>query len=634
MSTLLKLTFNQAHSPMLAHVSPWVRMDGEALPATPPTPTFDVEAHGHHDRTTPARTPDPGAPRRRRITPGRYTFTLDPAGEFCVGITIEHTSQTGVFARWLLVSRYRADGERIEHVASNAWPESDAHTLVSSLHARATVTGLVPSSAESAEGVARVIALDVDLTFLDVTRLVHGCGAPTLHRGSALLPTMIGNSLVRVYQCLAVSAANCHLVTVVVPPALHHAPRASQWDALVFFAPKAGEYRSAASFECFQPARYLLTGFNPDLHRPPAQWHTDGNHLRITHNPSCRFAGQLEASGRKVLLVLPASNGGAFSPFTNRTLTVGDHGPSLLDALVTAVYADVHGFATEHPPRAHAGRVGIAGFSFGGGAAIESFHANRTHVDDVMLFDPEHLDGRATRELRAWATQPDHRLRLVGGMHFRALRDLAHGVEGTLHANPLAATATPDVVASRSVLLWPARNDFYETAQDYVRALQRPDAPLLGWLDAPERGTTFSWLGTVLVPPDARHLHGTRLRCLRPAEPPPAPHDAPERHGRTPAPHHPESVLPRMAPHEAEFYFVGIAESQREDCFARGYEPAPHEVFRDARQVLERAQSNGTYPQAIRHQWTVMGGESDGPTADGSFRGYFFRCLVTSGLGR
>lgn len=620
MSTLLKLSFNQAGNPLLAHVRPWIRTDGESLPATPPTRTFDLDADDHHGapptERPPAPPPDPDASRRRRQGPGRYTLTFDPSGEFCVGLTIEHVSGTGVFTRWLLVSRYRAAGEGVEHVASNAWPESDAHTLVSSLHARATITALTPSGAESAAGVARVIALDVDLTFLDVTRLVHGCGAPARTSDSALLPTTLGRTHVRVYQCLSASAANCHLVTVVIPPALRRAPRNAQWDALVFFAPKAGDYRSAASFNCYQSARYLLSGLDTSIDGSPALWRASDGREVPTGNPACRFAMQLEATGRPVLLVLPVSNGGAFSPFTNRSLTHGDRAPSLLDALVTAVYADVHGFATEHPPRAGVRRVGIAGFSFGGGAALESFHANKTRVGDVILFDPENLGGSA-HELRAWATQPDHRLRLVGGMHLGAMRDLAHGVEGALHANPLATTADAEAVASRSVLLWPAREDFYERSADYVHALQRRDAPLVGWLDAPERGTTFPWLAAAFVAPDARHPHGARLRCLRPAE-----------HGTH------DCVLPGMAPHEAEYYFVSLAESHRAQCFANNYEPEAHEVFTAAKQTLERDQRHGTYPQAIRHQWTVMGGESDGPTRDGSFHGYLYRCLVTSGLGR
>ncbi len=83
-------------------------------------------------------------------------------------------------------------------------------------------------------------------------------------------------------------------------------------------------------------------------------------------------------------------------------------------------------------------------------------------------------------------------------------------------------------------------------------------------------------------------------------------------------------ALPGFSLQEATTYLTHWPFRESRASFLRRY-------FEALRHVGDRGLRT---PLGLRHQWPVFGGESDGPTHDGTFRGYLQILLDESGFAR
>jgi hypothetical protein len=159
----------------------------------------------------------------------------------------------------------------------------------------------------------------------------------------------------------------------------------------------------------FGVARFLLT---PLHNAPPVAmssgntqpWH--GDHFKAPPNPyiwlCARMEAALSATSKTALLVLPVPFNWDYREAGSVALTTG-----LLPSLFATLFS-VGKIATGQTQQPRMGKTVIAGFSSGGGAAVNAVAANSADTDEVYLFDPKDKGGTAgilsmVTNLTAWA---------------------------------------------------------------------------------------------------------------------------------------------------------------------------------------------------------------------------------------
>ncbi len=502
---------------------------------------------------------------------------------------------------WRVSDRYALRGGALHRI------EADVDDGGSSLELRARRSLVAASRAEAAFGAGGVATFDVDLSFLESTSMLRPA-----ERAQIAWDDCDG-SLVRMYQYTGSGA--CSAVAVVIPPALRHggAPRAL--DSLLFFAPTGHPYNSVHEVETFQLLRYLGRVVRHEGAQFSGFWMQTGDPeepVRGTTHPYCRFAAQLRDSRRKVMLVMPQANGGDYSPFTRHAWTAAGsrNRNALLDALIQAVQADGLLAGGARARRTARGRVGVAGFSYGGGAALKCFANNASRTHDLYLFDPNGLTQGSShaQEIQTWVQSPDHRVRLIGGMHNRQQLAVASDWLTALGAAPLDASndhIPGEAARDMSVVVLPTSSEFFARSRDYAAAYTHPTGPLVTPAGASRQGA--------LSLREAIHF---------------APHvaDAPVQvtnaRGATEA-------FPNFSFEEVSTVLTFQYNA------ARAHDPGRTPDFTARCHAVRRRSGPGIpYPDALRHQWTVFGGQSRGDHHDASFRGYLQICLETSGFAR
>ncbi len=484
-------------------------------------------------------------------------------------------------------SSYRVAGGAVAHDAERSAQLGGK----SSLDARVTMRGVAAERGGRRGG--GVITLDVDLSFIDVTEAL-----PTGSR-DVVLDDVFGGCHARIYQYTGIEgAARCTAVAVLIPTALREGARPTEVESLTFFPPGNDlRYTLARDVLLNSFTRYTrhlganeLNGF----------WFLNGVELtnhRFDDYPPCRFGAQLEASRRRVLFVMPLPNGYAFEPFHSSawTHTEGRRPSPLLDSLLRAVHSDGRFAGGSHTPRVHRGRVGVAGFSFGTESAIQCFRENAANVREFALFDPNFFlpgDAAQTKTLAWLAGNPDRRLHLFAGAHHHKL--LAFRALARAHAVPGA-----------QVLMRPLAPDFFFNSADYKAAHARATDPQITH-EGDEREGAFS-AEKKLYLHQSSELRTPRFVVRLP-------------NGQLSDTH----ALPGFSLQEATTYLTHWPFRESRASFLRRY-------FEALRHVGDRGLRT---PLGLRHQWPVFGGESDGPTHDGTFRGYLQILLDESGFAR
>jgi dienelactone hydrolase len=502
---------------------------------------------------------------------------------------------------WRVSDRYALRGGALHRI------EADVPNGGSSLELRARRSVVAASRAEAAFGAGGVATFDVDLSFLESTSMLR----PDAH---AEVPwDDCDGCSVRLYQYTG--TGSCSVVAVVIPPALRHGRPSRSLDSLIFFAPTSNPYRNTHDAKTDQLKRYLSHGGRHTGAQFSGFWKwpaTVGEQIESQDYPPCRFAAQLRDSGRKVMLVMPQANGASYSPFTSSkwTASTGANSDALVASLIKAVQADGLLAGGRRARRVARGRVGVAGFSFGGAAALACFSNNRRRTHDLYLFDPNGLTQGSShaQEIQTWVQSPDHRVRLIGGMHNRQQLAVASDWLTALGAAPLDASndhSPGEAARDMSVVVLPTSSEFFVRSRDYAAAYAYPTGPLVTPAGASRQGA--------LSRREAIHF---------------APHvaDAPVQvtnaRGATEA-------FPNFSSEE-----VALSLTFEYDA-ARAESPSRTPDFTATCHAVRRRSGAGIpLPDALRHQWTVFGGQSRGDHHDASFRGYLQICLETSGFAR
>lgn len=487
--------------------------------------------------------------------------------------------------------------------------------------------------------------IDIDLSFLDVTGLLHV-------RGTRLRAAYDGCE-VRVYQYTGLEAgAHATVVGVVIPPGLR-VPR-ERADVLTFFCPAQGSYRDAFDADAFQFARYVVSPSDADY---PGFLRRDQNGgLQWVYHPPCSFARQLNDSRRAALLVIPFANGASYGPWKSAELTTSPRDgapPSLLARLLRALQADGAIGGTQPPSRVITpGRVGLAGFSLGGARCLEAFERNRARVTELYLFDANDFGDESPHHapVAAWTRAREHRLRIIGGMHLPALLEYARGtlglaLDGSHDRRPEPLSADP------SAMMLPTSHLFWHRSADYARAYLGPESPWLTLQHAARPGLVSEATGVHLaalapredeteLPLRVELANGETIDATAGSFAAPELGFVMSKEVARGAQYRELTAQLRAAPRGTDTY---EELRQRRNDLDTGWPVWPADRATSSADFGERishlqhlppGQREGIpAPASLRHQWVVCGGQSADGTA-ATFKGYLQICLETSGFTR
>lgn len=214
--------------------------------------------------------------------------------------------------------------------------------------------------------------------------------------------------------------------SIVVPPNLPE--DASGYNVLVFYQPTliGAEYKSAADCQ-FHHDENL-----PRYTRDPPVWapyywarRVDGSFYRVSW-PHTGFEGQIAASRKPVILMMPYPHGENmdFGDAITRQL------PMLVESLLRALWgAALIGLDQKQPIALK--RLGLSGFSAGGGAATAAWSALRkveSRLKELYLFDP--AGAPAGSDIAEWLkADSDRRACFIGGQYYQKMATLADAIK-------------------------------------------------------------------------------------------------------------------------------------------------------------------------------------------------------------
>lgn len=178
-------------------------------------------------------------------------------------------------------------------------------------------------------------------------------------------------------------------------------------SCLVFFRPGNYEYlRLDQPHQMSALARYLLKPKEED--DTTAQfWERDYIDRSSGYNLiRCGFEDALVRSRRAVVMLHPWQSGSGYGTATSASL------PSLCDGAIRLLWATQH--ICRNTGNVRLGRLGISGFSLGGGAMYPALAANIGRVDEVYAFDCLGAKNFGPIAAQWAASRPEARLRMAG----------------------------------------------------------------------------------------------------------------------------------------------------------------------------------------------------------------------------
>lgn len=400
----------------------------------------------------------------------------------------------------------------------------------------------------------------------------------------------------------------------------------SSFDVLAFFRPSLleGYSRVEDTPVAGYLSRYLL---DPPVFGPffasrrvaseKARWHPI---------PQVGMEGQLARSRKRVLLAMPWPSGGGFGVASTSRL------PGLLEDLVLAAYS-LGRIGAANKLGATVGRLGLAGYSHGGGAAIKTWldPTVRRRCSELYLFDANDVEVLLNnqREVQAWLREGNARvLRMIAALQLGRMVDLAGRIDPQWRDRMRRADEAkdPKKVAPPAVWCRPGGTDYWTGAT---------------------AGSIFAW--AFWPPPDPAH---PRDRKTYTAMPPalaeqPAAGDLSSRSGvALTGPGSGSGTEVAAGSSSARARLDGISPAELAGftgSFWLEQEPPPGTVrngkdmagfTRTASNLLRFGERPGAAHKAdighgVRHQWAICGGDGD-PTRGADFDGYFFQCLRDS----
>lgn len=469
----------------------------------------------------------------------------------------------------------------------------------------------------------------------------------------------------RLMQCTATPG----VWGVLVPPAIPSA--ATGADMVVFFGPAGDAYTSIDNVGLASLSRYLSSkadgtwwGYAGRVEDTPWRYFTTINDVELVastptpSNPSplptarphivrladtrsprvgwfpwphCRFDAQLAASGKRAIFAFLVPHGGSFG------VAAGAGLPRLTRSLSAALWGDGV-VAPDQRASFTRNKLAIMGYSYGGGEAYGAFVANRNVVDEVWLFDPNHL-GTMGSALASWIrdTSKDRRLRLVAGYQAAAQLSMARSLGAATSAR--GEHRIPDQSGARASV-WPMHLSFWSHAAARGRAFWIAEGSGAGTTAVPARLDSVS-------ESELRAEHARRRAALR-SRAPLSPADSIFRaapgslSGKTGVylvrPENPETTdsvrIVGLAQNGAILGPASFARHHPEEIAYFVYRalgvglPAERRIAAALWRPLVAAIVGNRWDST--HQWPVSGGQTvgDGPGDDaGNMVGYFELCL-------
>jgi hypothetical protein len=322
----------------------------------------------------------------------------------------------------------------------------------------------------------------------------------------------------------------------------------------------------------------------------------------------CGFDVQLVASAKPVVMLFPMPHVTSFGAITTSHLTrsgSGTSGPSILDHLLRSLWADgaLSPGASSAPMTK---RLALGGFSLGGDICLESWNANREHVDELYLFDPgKGIPGSVASWL---AANPTRRLRMMGCAYSET------------HALAIAASLVKNAMAPPANWFAKPGDPLFWYGPAYAKALSDPSIPnnIDSLDDAQNRPTTAATIKS--------NMFVTSFHVNNPGA----------------ATANAELVLTakwsgqNVAP--PSFHARGIGNSEAAAYLRyhiidndNAQQPVTSvQQFNSVCRHLQLNDFNEEQPRsaAVRHEWAVTGGEERG----GTFVGHLQLCLEGSGF--
>jgi hypothetical protein len=327
-----------------------------------------------------------------------------------------------------------------------------------------------------AHGVDQLNLITVDLTFVDVTSpaIAQGLlnkyqadwrnyprrGAPSVepHSGEPEPGDPHHGCTLRI---LELTAGEPTAWAVVIPAAVKSS--ISSFNIIQFFAPAGVAYLSALNVSSKSPYNTTLPRYtrDPPIWRPfrfrSSQIQTDAPLIEPYGYGG--FEGQLAASNKPVLFVIPLSPGEV-----TRTKRATDPGlMPLLGSLLTALFSDGH-IGSESDGVVTVKRLALAGYSAGGTPMLTAFANNTNTTSELYFFDvTEPLPGNAIEKwFKQWKTR---KIRMITGAYLTPR--IAEAIRDKL--------AGPSSDRQGDITFTPESASFYDTPGNmYHRSFQPP----------------------------------------------------------------------------------------------------------------------------------------------------------------
>lgn len=343
--------------------------------------------------------------------------------------------------------------------------------------------------------------INVDLTFIDLTSALRANAATKnkeqnqfqfydRNEGTAYEPNTSDIHYGCELHVLELTRGKPKTWLVVVPRAARVAGLSSL-HALVFYRPSFVGYTDTGDVD-LTAFNVLASHFRDPLKCAPFYWWGCGAAPQW-NLPNAGFEGQLDASGKAIILVVPLPHGDVDTEGKTRA-TAARLGEILASLLVALWSNGAVGADSDSGPSL--GRLALLGLSRGGSGAYAALKNNAASIDELYLMDPsERIAANKKTLVKDWflnstkgnpgtkgnlSTKSDRKLRMVAGFGLPEMQALQ---------KEIVATA-PDRAGDLSIS--PSDASFFNTPGNlYHRAvIPRGASPSEEILDVPSHAGT------------------------------------------------------------------------------------------------------------------------------------------------
>jgi hypothetical protein len=277
--------------------------------------------------------------------------------------------------------------------------------------------------------------INVDLTFIDLTTALRANGRKKSGSGNTDPfvsydrnegPDYEPNPNDIHYGCelhvLELTRGKPKTWLVVVPRAAR-AAGLSSLHALVFYRPAFVAYTDTGNIDLLA-VDVLAAHLRDSLKCAPFFWWGCSAAPKWQF-PNAGFEGQLDASGKAIILVIPLPH--ADVDTEGKTRATAARLRELLTSLLVALWSD-GSIGADNDSAPSLGRLALLGLSAGGSGAYAALKNNGASVDELYLMDPsEHIAGNKKKLVKEWflkGAKGNRKLRMVAGYGLSEMQTL------------------------------------------------------------------------------------------------------------------------------------------------------------------------------------------------------------------